>query len=311
MTNQANALATAEAIALEPDDKRPVLTLPRIASMVLSLLVLLMAINQMRALKLADITALVPSSPLFWVLFAISYLAGPVSDWIIFRRLWHIGGSAFGALLRKLIYNELLVGYLGEVYFYSWARRHLPLEGSPFGAVKDVAVLSALTGNIITLLVMAIASPFLRLLPLDGHAGAIGWSLAFVIGTSIAVMIWRGAIFSLDRSELWFVGSVHVGRIVLTTVLSAVLWHLVLPSVELYWWLLLAAIRLLISRLPFVPNKDIVFAGVAILAIGSDAQMAALVTMMAGLILLTHILIGVSYALVDLIEGDKNAKGAR
>lgn len=311
MTNQANALATAEAIALEPDDKPPVLTLPRIASMVLSLLVLLMAIHQMRSLKLADITALVPSSPLFWALFAVSYLAGPLSDWIIFRRLWHIGGSAFGALLRKLIYNELLVGYLGEVYFYSWARRHLPLEGSPFGAVKDVAVLSALAGNVITLVVLAIASPFLRLLPLDGHASAIGWSLAFVIGTSVAVMIWRGAIFSLDRAELWFVGGVHVGRIVITTVLSAVLWHLVLPNVELYWWLLLAAIRLLISRLPFVPNKDIVFAGVAILAIGSDAQMAALVTMMAGLILLTHILIGVSYALVDLIEGDKNAKGAR
>ena len=269
-----------------------------------------MAINQMRALKLADITAPVPSSPLFWVLFAISYLAGPVSDWIIFRRLWHIGGSACGTLLRKLIYNELLVGYLGEVYFYSWARRHLPLEGSPFGAVKDVAVLSALTGNIITLLVMAIASPFLRLLPLDGHAGVFGWSLAFVIGTSIAVMIWRGAIFSLDRSELWFVGSVHVGRIVLTTVLSAVLWHLVLPSVELYWWLLLAAIRLLISRLPFVPDEDIVFAGVAILAIGSDAQMAALVTMMAGLILLTHILIGVSYALVDLIEKETRMRKA-
>ncbi len=170
--------------------------------------------------------------------------------------------------------------------------------------------MSALTGNIVTLLVLALAAPFLRLLPLDDYASTIAWSLAFVIGTSVAVMIWRGRIFSLSRSELWFVAVVQVLRIVISTLLSGLLWHLVLPEVALAWWLLLAALRLLISRLPFVPNKDIVFAGVAILVVGKDAEMAALVTMMAGLILLTHILIGVTFALVDLFDGDRNAKAA-
>ena len=50
--------------------------------------------------------------------------------------------------LKKLIGNELLLGYVGEVYFYDWARRHVKMEGSPFGAVKDVAILSALAGNL-------------------------------------------------------------------------------------------------------------------------------------------------------------------
>ncbi|WP_305098333.1 hypothetical protein [Croceibacterium aestuarii] len=310
MTHHINALAASDVIVLEPNDRPPILTIPRIASMALSVFVLFMAAYQMRSLKLSDITAIVPGSLLFWAVFAASYLAGPLSDWIIFRRLWKCGASAFGALLRKLIYNELLVGYLGEVYFYSWARRKLALAASPFGAVKDVAVLSALTGNIVTLLVLALASPFLRLLPLDDYAATIAWSLAFVIGTSVAVMIWRGRIFSLSRPELWFVAVVQVLRIVVSTLLSGLLWHLVLPEVALAWWLLLAALRLLISRLPFVPNKDIVFAGVAILVVGKDAEMAALVTMMAGLILLTHILIGVTFALVDLFDGDRNAKAA-
>jgi hypothetical protein len=39
------------------------------------------------------------------------------------------------------------------------------MEGSPFGAVKDVAILSALAGNIITIIMMAITWPLIS--PLD------------------------------------------------------------------------------------------------------------------------------------------------
>ena len=50
-------------------------------------------------------------------------------------------------------------------------------------------------------------------------------------------------------------------RIAATIGLSALLWHLILPSVALGWWLLLATLRQLVSRLPLVPNKDVVFDG--------------------------------------------------
>jgi hypothetical protein len=146
------------------------------------------------------------------------------------------------------------------------------------------------------------AFPYARLVPLHDHTAAIGWSLAFVIGTSLAVMLFRQSIFSLERKELRMVFAVHLSRIVATAILSAALWHLVLPDVPLSWWLVLATIRLLISRLPFVPNKDVVFAGIAVLALGGQVEVSAMMVLMAGLILATHVLVGISLAFADLLS---------
>lgn len=305
MTDTTLALKPGDGFGFEPQDRGRKLTWSSALTMALSLLVLGAAVWQARSLNLADITALVPTSPLFWIVFAISYLAGPASEWVIFRRLWGVSTRAMGALVRKLIYNELLLGYLGEVYFYTWARRRLPMDATPFGAVKDVAIMSAVAGNIMTLALIALAYPYLALLPLAEYGEAIAWSLAFVVGTSLIPMLWRRQIFSLARGELWMVFSIHTARIIVTTLLSALLWHLVLPDVQIGWWLVLAAIRLLVSRLPFVPNKDVVFAGIAVLALGQDIQIAALMAMMAALILATHLVLALFFGLFDLIRGDR------
>lgn len=297
--------ASPQDYTFEPQDRGSKWTWSRALTMALSLLVLGAALWQARSLDLADITAMVPTSPLFWAVFAVSYLAGPASEWIIFRKLWGVGIRAIDALIRKLIYNELLLGYLGEVYFYTWARRKLPMEATPFGAVKDVAIMSAIAGNIMTLALIALAYPYLALLPLAEYGDDIAWSLGFVVAISLVPFVWRRQIFSLTRAELWFVFGVHIARIVATTVLSAVLWALVLPDVAIGWWVVLSAIRLLVSRLPFVPNKDVVFAGIAVLALGQDVQIAALMAMMAALILSTHLILALIFGLYDLVKGDK------
>lgn len=305
MTDTTLTLPPGDGLALEPQDRGRRLTWGRALTMALSILVLAAAVWQARSLDLADITALVPTSPLFWVVFALSYFAGPASDWLIFRKLWGISARALGALTRKLIYNELLLGYVGEVYFYTWARRRLPMAATPFGAVKDVAIMSAVAGNIMTLALIALAYPYLALLPLREYGDDIAWSLAFVVGISLIPFLWRRQIFSLTRGELWMVFGIHVGRIILTTLLSAILWALVLPDVAIGWWVVLSAIRLLVSRLPFVPNKDVVFAGIAVLALGQDVQIAALMAMMAALILATHLVLALIFGLYDLVKGDK------
>jgi len=306
MLDQTVAFAPRGTFAFKPQDRKAMPAPGSVVGMILSLIVVGAAIYQARDLDFAMILGLVPTSLTFWCLFAVSYLAGPASEWFIFQRLWGVGASAFGVLIRKLIYNELLVGYLGEAYFYGWARRNLKFVTSPFGAVKDVAVLSAVAGNAATLVFVAVAFPFMRLMPLYAHAIAIGCSLAVMIGTSLAVMLLRRSIFSLERKELKMVFTVHLFRILTTALLSAALWHLVLPDVPLGWWLVLVTIRLLISRLPFVPNKDVVFAGVAVLALGDQVAISALMTLMAGMILAAHVLVGLSLALADLLSGGRS-----
>jgi hypothetical protein len=118
----------------------------------------------------------------------------------------------------------------------------------------------------------------------------------------MALLLWRRQIFSLPRTDLRIIFAKHIARIVVATALSALLWHLVLPQIPLVWWLLLATIRLLISRLPFVPNKDVVFAGLAVFMLGHDVEIASLLTLMAGLILLTHLMVGTTFAVSDLVR---------
>ena len=115
----------------------------------ISLLILAAVLYQLRGLDFAGIWKMLPVSIGFWTAFIGYYMAAPVSEWIIFRRLWGLPVQGIAALLRKLVSNEILLGYIGEVYFYAWARRHATITSAPFGAIKDSAILSALAGNVV------------------------------------------------------------------------------------------------------------------------------------------------------------------
>jgi hypothetical protein len=103
------------------------------AGPLISFLILAAVAYQLRHLDRHSLMALLPSNPLFWAAFLASYLVSPVIEWVIFRRLWSLPPSGFAALLRKLVSNEILLGYLGEVYFYAWARRNAQITTAPFG----------------------------------------------------------------------------------------------------------------------------------------------------------------------------------
>jgi hypothetical protein len=268
--------------------------------------ILVAVIIELRNVDFARVRAMLPASPAFWLAFAAMYFAGPAADWTIYRRLWRIPAAGFAALLRKLVGNELLFGYAGELYLYTWARRHTEMTSAPFAAIKDVAILSAMTANAVTLVLLALAWPLLASLNLGLDTRTLLVSVAIVVTISSAVLLFRNKLFSLPAADLRAVAGIHFLRILATTLLAALCWHLVLPQVALSWWLLLATLRMLLSRLPLLPNKDIVFAGLAVFLVGHDAEIAALMTMMASLILTTHLGVGLS-----LVAAEATAIGRR
>lgn len=270
-------------------------------SALVSLAMLAVVADQLRRLDFAGIMALFPHKPEFWIVFVAYYLAQPASEMVIFRRLWGLPWSGIGALLRKLVSNELLLGYLGEVQFYAWARNRLKMETTPFGAVKDVAILSALVGNFVTFVLFIAAWPLIGIENLGMGMRSAFLSLGIVLVTSFVILIFRNKLFSLPRRDLWFVSVVHLLRVCTVLALSALMWHLVLPSVELGLWLILATLRMLVSRLPLVPNKDLVFAGLAVFLLGHDQQIADLMTMMAGIVLITHLIVGTAFGGGELV----------
>lgn len=256
----------------------------------------------LRHFDTTPIRDMLPANPIFWLVFVLSYMLTPLSEFMIFNRLWSLPAAGMGALLRKRLSNEMLVGYSGEVYFYSWAREHGSVTNTPYGAIKDVAILSALAGNLVTLFLLLPALPLLAT-----HEGVIDaqlmtWSIAIVGGTSAIAVLFRKRLFSLPREERRFVLAVHFVRIIGSLALTALLWHLVLPDVGLSWWFLLVTLQQLLSRLPLLPNKDVVFAGLAILLIGPHVAITSLMALMAGLILAAHLLTGLLFGGGDLVQ---------
>ena len=272
----------------------------------LSAAILIAALWQLRYLDVRGVIAMVPRSPLFWLLFAAGYLALPASEWVIYRRLWNLPPRGFLALLRKRISNEIIAGYSGELYFYAWARRHASLVGTPFGAIKDVSILSAVVANVCTLALAAVSWQSLVALNLGTDAKVMIVSAASIALPSVVALVMRKRLFTLPRDELGRIAVIHLLRIIATTVFAAALWAVALPAAPLAWWLVLATLRLLVSRLPLLPNKDIVFAGLVAFTVGQASNVAAMLTMIAALWLVTHLLLGAALTAVELLNPEHN-----
>ncbi|KQS02889.1 hypothetical protein ASG11_00200 [Sphingomonas sp. Leaf357] len=256
---------------------------------------------------LAGLHRAVPTSPAFYIAFTLLYFSAPTGDWIIFRRLWGIpfvGGMI--ALIKKRIANEVVFGYSGEAYFYAWARSKARMVAAPFGAVKDVSILSAIAGNTITLALFAIVVPLgYQLLSAAGYLKEVIGSIVIVMCTSLPFLIFSKRVFSLARRTLWWIFSIHCLRLIAGSTFIAFAWHYALPTVPVGMWLFLAAARLLVSRLPLVPNKDLLFANFAILIIGQDQELSELVALTAAMQLLFHVVLIAMFGLHGLVTRKK------
>ncbi len=272
-----------------------------------ALLSLLMVIGLGRELfdrGLEGLTQTAPGSWIFYLFFAAMYFFAPTMDFVIFRRLWRIPLSGMVALHRKRIANDVVLGYSGEAYFYAWARQRTKMVAAPFGAVKDVTILSAMAGNAITLLLLGLALSFAAdlLTPAQFKTGLTAAGVIVVM--SLPFLLFSRRVFSLERGELWWVFGVHCVRLVGGSLFVALAWHFALPGVSLGMWVLLAAARMLVSRLPLVPAKDVLFANFAILLIGQGQALSDLIAFTTALTLLAHVVLIVGFALAGLVRKD-------
>lgn len=262
---------------------------PAVLGAALTLLMIAGLARELLGDGLDGLSRSVPASPFFYLFFALSYLALPAADYLIFRRLWGIPASGLMATINKRIANEVLFSYSGEAYFYAWARANARLVAAPFGAVKDVSILSALAGNAVTLAMMAASVPLAHRLLADGMESTALLSAAVLVAISLPFLLFRRRVFSLGRRDLWSIFRVHCARLVATSLFLALAWEAALPGASVAMWLFLSAGRLLVSRLPVVPNKDLLFANLAIMVLGEDGALSELMAFTAALTLLVHV----------------------
>ena len=255
---------------------------------------------------LGELSRSVPESPMFYVCFIAFYMTLPVFDFAIFRRLWKIPATGLIALTKKRIANDVVVNYSGEAYFYSWARANARLVAAPFGAIKDVSILSAIAGNALTLVMILLALPLGRQLMTAGQFHNALWSTGLLVLISVPFLIFSRRVFSLPRRELWVVFALHCVRLVVSNVLIALAWHFAMPEVSLGMWLLLTAGRMLVSRLPLIPNKDVLFPLLANMLIGGRESLVQLLAFGAAVTLAINAAFIVVFAIGSLVTKEKS-----
>lgn len=225
----------------------------------------------------------------FWALFVLLYLVQPLADLAIFRRVLGIPWSGFGVLLRKAVLNEVVFGYSGDAYFYAWLKARGGRMAAPFAAMRDVNLLSALAGNVATLVMIGLSALVLHSGHFSRFFGATLWAVAGVLGMSLVLGGLSAKLVSLSRRDLAFVAMAHGLRLSAYIGLTILLWRLAAPWTPVEVWVALMALRLLISRLPFASNKDLLFANLAAFASTGWNQVGALTGTLALATLLLHL----------------------
>ena len=259
-----------------------------------SLAMAALLLHQTAAIGWRSIAAMLPADPLFYLLFTAMYLALPAAELAIFRRHWPIGPAAIWLFLRKRVLNEAVFGYSGEAYLYLWAKRQPGLRRDALGIVKDISITSALAATLLTLVTLGGVLLYRHSLAADGLFGArdlarLGWGAVLLCLPALAVLLFSKRLMTLPRRENATIFALHLARLLLTTGLLVAAWHVALPGVAWRVWAVLAALRLALGRLPFAPNPDLLFSGIAVALAGpGHGDIAAVLALCAALTLALH-----------------------
>lgn len=280
----------------------------RLLSLGFSAAILAYLLHAVRDIGWREVLEVLPANPLFYLLVAMSYMATPVTEYVIFRRWWPLTPRSLAIFSKKRVLNEAIFGYSGDAYLFLWAKKALgarDVSAGPLAAVKDVAITSALAGNVATLLMLGLAltlggGPAVE----EAFSGAamrpVGFGFAFVISVSMGILLFSRKVMSLSARENAQIFVLHCVRLLAASGLLLLAWMLALPAVAAGTWVVLGALRMVVTRLPFVPNKELLFAAISVSLTGAAApEVAALMAAAGALHLAGHV---ISYAMSSLVE---------
>ncbi len=230
-----------------------------------------------------DVLRSVPLTPLTILLFFLCYNIQPIADFIIYNRLWKLPLKALPVFFRKRALNEGVMDYSGEVFVLDWGKRSaVGTLGTVASNVKDVNILSIISSHLLTfgVVVYLLAThAFDTLLTIDPDMKMhVLLAIGFVVALLAATIGLQRKILAMNATDLSFIFGVHAARVIAFFGCSILLWSAAVPSVTFASWFLFMAAQLLASRLPLVPNRDLVMAGIGVAlapSLGSNAANVA------------------------------------
>lgn len=254
----------------------------------LSLAVAAFLLWRLSGLGWSRVVSNLPHSPAFYAISFVIYLLLPLSEIMVYRCILGLDlRGCLPAFLRKRVYNFAVFGYSGEAWFILWAQRHLGLPyRTVISAVKDNNILSGLVSNSVTvILLIAFLLSGHRDDILEAVPGAAAWATGLCLAAVVLVPIllrFHRSILAVTPAKAGTVAVIHASRILLAQSLMALQWSIALPQVPAATWLMFLAAQMLLTRIPFLPNQDLV---VLALGLSLAGMVAAPATAVAGMFL--------------------------
>lgn len=206
-----------------------------------------------------------PSSPWFYALLLLKFLTLPVAEVFVYQIVWSRPlANHFPAFVRKRVYNNAVAGYSGEAFLALWARRRLGVgELEAIVAVKDCNILSAFTANVMTVALVAWLAMSGALGPAVAAVPGGRWlfAAAFALALSVAlgVIVFRRRLVALSAAKSRAILGVHAARQVAQIAIFAAVYAAALPAIPFVTWVSFVALQYVITRIPFLPNQEIVY----------------------------------------------------
>ena len=205
-----------------------------------------------------------PKNPLFYFLQIFTYILLPISEWIIYRRLLTRDSRLTPSIFfQKRYLNAMVVEYSGEAYFFLWAKNTLGINTKKLmQVVRDSTLLSGAAGLVLLWTVIL----FFVLFGQNNIQEFLKnrQNSTFVIALlpllpCLVIIFGRQRMTSLTHREMAWVFFMHLSRSVINFLLEILGWWFsgVLNGLVLCFDFV--ALRFVLSRLPFIPGKDLVF----------------------------------------------------
>jgi hypothetical protein len=213
----------------------------------------------------AEVLGSLPSNPLFYIIFFLIFLTLPTAEVFIYRQVWPIKRrKIFRAALTKRVYNEEVLGYSGEFYLFTWARKHLDRDDIDIlKNVRDNNILSAISSNVVafSLIGILVFTGVIDISNLTGHVDMVYLITGIVIFIALVALFvqFRRYFFALPLKKAALISLIYFSRFIVHHSLLIAQWAVVIPETKLSVWLIFVAVVIAVNRIPFLPSRDLVF----------------------------------------------------
>lgn len=267
-------------------DNKPLMVLLKSLQFLFMAAVVLFLASKLTDVGWNEVWSALPTTPWFYIIFVVMFFAFPVAELLVYRLMWKVDFKGqFGVFVRKRVYNYAVLSYSGEAYMAFWARRRLDIRDRViFSTIKDSNILSGLASNSFTVVMLAIFFMTGQLsIITDADPGYTSYLvLAVLVGVILVpvVLRFRKHIISLEPEIAKKVFLIHFIRMITLLLLQTLQWSVVLPEVPFNMWFLFLTAQLVLTRVPFLPNTDLLVAGLGLTLMGYvDAPQATLASM--------------------------------